>query len=61
MSETYTTRLTRLEVCSILRISLSTLESRISTGEIKVIRDGKRVFVLKDELDRYLNENNANA
>jgi excisionase family DNA binding protein len=61
MSETYTTRLTRLEVCSILRISLSTLESRISTGEIKVIRDGKRVFVLKDELDRYLNESNTNA
>jgi excisionase family DNA binding protein len=61
MSDNYTTRLTRLEVCSILRISLSTLESRISTGEIKVIRDGKRVFILKNELDRYLSENNANA
>jgi excisionase family DNA binding protein len=47
-------RLTRLEVCSILRISLATLENRIKSGSIAIVRDGKRVFILRDELNRYL-------
>ena len=49
-------RLTRLEVCAILRISLATLEARIREGKIGIVRDGKRVFILQDELDRYLQE-----
>lgn len=47
-------RLTRLEACYILRISLATLESRIRAGDINVVRDGKRVFILRDELIRYM-------
>ena len=46
-------RLTRLEACSILRISLATLEKRINTGQIKIVRDGARVFILREELERY--------
>lgn len=52
-------RLTRDEVCNLLRISLSTLENRIRSGEIKVIRDGKRVFIATDEIKRYMEQGNS--
>jgi excisionase family DNA binding protein len=58
MPETNIQRLTRLEACSILRISLATLENRIRAGEINIVRDGKRVFILRDELDRYATKGN---
>lgn len=51
-------RLTRNEVCQILRVSLSTLENRIKSGEIKITRDGARVFITQDELERYMKQCN---
>lgn len=48
------TRFTRAEVAKILRISLGTLDKRIREGEISTTREGKRVFVKKAELERYL-------
>jgi len=47
-------RLTREEASKALRISLGTLDRRISEGAIFSVRDGKRVFILQDELNRYL-------
>lgn len=48
------TRYTRAEVATALRISLGTLDKRIKEGEISTIREGKRIFIKKSELDRYL-------
>ena len=47
-------RLTREEASKALRMSLGTLDKRISEGALSVVRDGKRVFILQDELNRYL-------
>jgi excisionase family DNA binding protein len=47
-------RLTREEASKALRISLGTLDRRISEGSILAVRDGKRIFILQDELNRYL-------
>jgi excisionase family DNA binding protein len=47
-------RLTRQEAATALRMSLGTLDKRILEGSIASIRDGKRVFILRDELTRYL-------
>lgn len=47
-------RLTRQEAAKALRISVRTLEKRVNEGTLKVVRDGKRVFILQSELDRYL-------
>ena len=47
-------RLTREEASKALRMSLGTLDKRISEGALAVHRDGKRVFILQEELNRYL-------
>ncbi len=47
-------RLTREEASKALRMSLGTLDKRISEGALSVVRDGKRVFILQEELNRYL-------
>jgi excisionase family DNA binding protein len=47
-------RLTREEASKALRISLGTLDRRIAEGSILAVRDGKRIFILQDELNRYL-------
>jgi excisionase family DNA binding protein len=47
-------RLTREEASKALRVSLGTLDRRISEGSIIAVRDGKRVFILQEELNRYL-------
>ena len=47
-------RLTREEASKVLRMSLGTLDKRISEGALVVHRDGKRVFILQEELNRYL-------
>lgn len=36
-----------------LNISRSKLYQRIAAGLINIIKDGKRTFILADELDRY--------
>lgn len=47
-------RLTREEASKALRMSVGTLDKRISEGALSVVRDGKRVFILQEELNRYL-------
>ena len=47
-------RLTREEASKALRMSLGTLDKRINEGALSVVRDGKRVFILQEELNRYL-------
>ena len=47
-------RVTRQEAAKALRMSMATLDKRINEGLIASIRDGKRVFILRDELNRYL-------
>ena len=47
-------RLTREEASKALRISLGSLDKRISEGALSVVRDGKRIFILQEELNRYL-------
>jgi excisionase family DNA binding protein len=47
-------RLTREEASKALRMSLGTLDKRISEGALSVVRDGKRIFILQEELNRYL-------
>ena len=54
--------LTKAEACRDLAVSLSTLDRRIASGEIRVSREPRgrrhRVYVM---LDEYLPENGANA
>lgn len=54
LQEEAVVRLTRQEVAKILRMSLGTLDKRIKDGEISVVRDGSRIFILQSELGRYL-------
>ena len=54
--EQHPKRLTKLEVVPILRISLGTLDKRIKDGDIKIVREGKRIFILEDELIRYMRQ-----
>ena len=49
-------RLTRQEVAKRLRISLGTLDKRIRDGELTTIQEGKRIFITRQELDRYIRE-----
>jgi excisionase family DNA binding protein len=42
------------ESCSILNYSRSTLYDRIQKGLIKVVKDGRRSFIMREELERYL-------
>jgi excisionase family DNA binding protein len=46
--------LTLPEVCRILRLSPKTLQRRIETGELVVVRDGRRVLVTPRDLARYI-------
>lgn len=46
-------RVSKEEGAFLLGLSLNTLEKRISQGKIRVIRDGRRVFILLAEIDRY--------
>ncbi len=47
------------EACDYLRISRPTYMKCLYTGRIKGVRIGKGWRVLKSELDRFLQENNA--
>lgn len=49
-------RITRQEATEILKISARTLDNRIKSGQIQTVKDGKRIFILSDELERYLRE-----
>jgi excisionase family DNA binding protein len=46
-------RVSKEQGAFLLGLSLNTLENRIATGKIRVIRDGRRVFILLSEIDRY--------
>jgi excisionase family DNA binding protein len=46
-------RLSKTEAAQVLGLAVRTLDTRIAEGKLKVIRDGRRVFILSDELERY--------
>lgn len=46
-------RHTLLEAAERLRLPRSTFEARVKAGEVKVVRDGKYVFVLEEDLVAY--------
>jgi excisionase family DNA binding protein len=43
-----------IEAARILRMSRATLYERISTGEIKAQKDGRRRYITASELQRYV-------
>ncbi len=44
----------RQEVCDLLKISMPTLWSKTSAGEIQATHAGRRVLYAEDEIKRYL-------
>jgi excisionase family DNA binding protein len=46
-------RLTKSQAAQILGLALRTIDTRITEGKISVVRDGRRVFILADEVERY--------
>ena len=48
--------LTIQEVAGILKCSLKTVQRRIETGELPVIRDGRMIRVHPADLDRYIRQ-----
>ena len=52
-------RYTRLEAAHLLRIHVNTLDHAIRDGRLKVARCGSRVFIHRDELDRYARGENT--
>ena len=46
--------LTRLEVCRIARIGLSTFDRAVLEGRLRVHRVGRRILVTREELDRFI-------
>ncbi|HSQ84604.1 MAG TPA: helix-turn-helix domain-containing protein [Desulfobacterales bacterium] len=51
---------TREQVCEILHISLSTLETYVKKGAITCSRVGKRVLFTQDDIDKALGKNRNN-
>ena len=49
-------RYTPEEAYGLLRISRTTLFKRINSGAIPVVKDGKRIFILEDDLVKYMKE-----
>lgn len=43
-----------VEAMNLLELSRSTVYERIATGQLQVVKDGHRVFVMRQELERYL-------
>ena len=43
------------EVCTILKISISTLNRRITGGELTATRVGGKILISQENLDRFLN------
>ena len=48
------TLLTKTQVAEMLGISAKTIDRRIRTGELPVIRDGRIIRVHPDDLERYI-------
>jgi len=46
-------RLTKSQAAQILGLAIRTIDTRIAEGKINVVRDGRRVFILADEVERY--------
>jgi excisionase family DNA binding protein len=46
-------RLTKSQAAQILGLALRTIDTRIAEGKLAVVRDGRRVFILSDEVERY--------
>lgn len=42
------------QVCEIIGLKRSTVYARITAGLLRPVKDGARVFIPRDELDRYL-------
>ncbi len=53
MTNSNQVRLSKTEAAQVLGLAVRTLDTRIAEGKLKVIRDGRRVFILSDELERY--------
>ena len=51
---------TREQVCEILHISLSTLDTYVKKGAITCSRVGKRVLFTQDDIDKALGKNRNN-
>lgn len=58
--ETVKFRYSRKEAAVSLGISLRTLDTRIASGAIQTVRDGKKVLITRDVLRRYAGTNNPN-
>lgn len=43
------------EVCTMLKISISTLNRRIAGGELTATRVGGKILISQENLDRFLN------
>ena len=46
----------RAEAAKTMRISVATLDTRIANNEINVIRNGRRVWITRDQLDAYVDK-----
>lgn len=46
-------RYNKLEAAERLSLNLRTLNYRLAAGAIGCVRDGKRVFILHEEIERY--------
>jgi excisionase family DNA binding protein len=46
-------RYTRREAAIQLAVSVRTVDYRVASGELKPVRDGKRVLFTRQELDRF--------
>ena len=53
-------RYNRKEAAQLAGIGLRTFDRRIAEGDIKIVRDGERVFVTQDELLRYCKQDRPN-
>ena len=53
MDNSYQLRLTKSQAAQILGLAVRTIDTRIAEGKIAVVRDGRRVFILADEVERY--------
>ena len=53
-TDTPKTLLTKKQVAELLGMSAKTIDRRIRTGELPVIRDGRIIRVHPDDLERYL-------
>jgi excisionase family DNA binding protein len=49
------------ETAELLRCSRRTVERRIAEGELEIVRNGRRVLVTADSLERFLASNTYSA